>query len=99
LAHIRDLLGATIQTTSLTVIAKDFRIREETMIRCEGYENGRFLIRETQPGLRLDFQGPDAKFFTQVDAPENPEKTVGFEPTVQYVDQEFPGFLPIPPGA
>jgi hypothetical protein len=49
-----------------------------------GMSQGKFILRETEPGIRLYFTGPDADMFVQ----ENPPlhgKDVGFALTVEYL--------------
>jgi hypothetical protein len=46
------------------------------------------------PGIRLDFQGPDAERFEQVNSPTNPHRTVKVVAIVKYLLTKFPGFLP-----
>src|ERR1700722_17706183 len=68
--------------------------REENMLKCVGFERARYSIHVTEPGVRLNFQGPDASFFTQIDPPAVVEKVVKFDLTMKDLHQEYPGFLP-----
>jgi len=63
-------------------------------VQCCGYQNGRYQIFDEDPGIKLDFQGPDADLFDQVNPPTHPHRTVKFVATVKYLLTRFPGFLP-----
>jgi len=63
-------------------------------VRCIGYKKGRYQILDEDPGIALDFQGPDAERFEQVDPPKNPYRIAPFGVTVKYLLERFAGFLP-----
>ena len=63
------------------------------MINCVGFEHGKYLIKESVPGIKLRFTGEDASKFRQVDIPKKPTESVEFGLTVEYLNTEFPGFL------
>lgn len=46
-----------------------------------GNKNGKHQVFETEPGVKLDFRGPDADKFAQVNAPKKAKKIVRFELT------------------
>jgi hypothetical protein len=48
------------------------RKKEKAMaVFYEEMKNGKYLVRETEPGIKLQFTGVDADRFEQVDVPEN----------------------------
>jgi hypothetical protein len=77
------------------VTGKPYRGRSALMgVRCVGYKSGKYQIFDEDPGVRLDFLGPDARRFEQVNPPNSPRRTVKFVVTVKYLLARFPGFLP-----
>jgi hypothetical protein len=65
------------------------------MVFCTGVNTkGQFLILETDKGIKLDFQGRDAKKFAQVHTPKKPRETVVFALDERYLRTAFSGFLP-----
>lgn len=64
------------------------------MITCVGMRNNRYLIRESEPDVVLQFGGEDGDRFEQVDVPTgNQTKRIKFSLTEDYLRKEFPGFL------
>ena len=61
------------------------------MVNCVGYRNGKYLIKESEPGTRLRFT---VDGFKQVDPPKNPTQYVDFSLSVNWLRRNFPGFLP-----
>ena len=64
------------------------------MITCIGFHDGKYLIEEHDPHIRLVFEGPDAHRFEQANQPRGRIKNVGFRFTVRELREQFPGFLP-----
>lgn len=64
------------------------------MVQCHGYKNGKYQIFETEQGVKLDFRGPDADKFEQVNVPKRVRQVVKFWLTVKELRKNFPGFLP-----
>ena len=65
------------------------------MITCEGMRGHRYVIRESEPNVKLNFIGVDADHFEQVDAPKGKHiEVVNFDLPVEYLRAEVPGFLP-----
>ena len=62
-------------------------------VRCVGYKNGKYQIKESDPVIELEFRGGAAKF-EQVDVPPDPSEKVHFCLTERFLRKEFPGFLP-----
>jgi hypothetical protein len=52
------------------------------MIQYHGHKNGKYQVFETEPGVRLDFRGPDSHKFVQVNVPKRVKKVVRFDLTV-----------------
>ena len=61
-------------------------------IQYVGFENGKYLILEGDPGVRLNFEGPDAGKFAQVNVPDNPTQAVPFSLTLRECAKL--GFIP-----
>lgn len=65
-------------------------------VSCTGVNTkGQFLILETDKGIKLDFQGRDAKKFAQLHTPKSPRECVVFSLTERYLRKAFAGFLPL----
>ena len=64
------------------------------MITCIGEKKGKFLIKESEKGIRLVFTGKSIKQFEQVGIPKKPTKDVKFSMTIEDFEEDFPGFLP-----
>lgn len=65
------------------------------MITCVGKKNGKYQIKESIPGLRLVFTSECKADFEQVAAPKRATKSVKFSLTVDYLRENWPGFLPL----
>ena len=64
-------------------------------VSCEGMRGNRYLIRESEPNVKLNFIGVDANRFEQVDAPTGEHiEIVNFDLPEEYLRAEVPGFLP-----
>jgi hypothetical protein len=57
------------------------------MVNFVGQRNGKWLVRESDPGIALEFRGTDANKFTQVDKPRIARETVGFSLTVKDIEK------------
>ncbi len=53
------------------------------MIEYRGFKANKHRLYETEPGVKLEFRGPDADMFAQVRAPKHPVKVVTFDLTEQ----------------
>jgi hypothetical protein len=63
-------------------------------VTCVGYKNGKYQIKESDPGIKLKFPPFNEDKFEQVDEPTGDVKEVGFSLTESFLRKEFPGFLP-----
>jgi hypothetical protein len=57
------------------------------MVTFEGKRNGKWLVRESDPGILLEFKGKNANKFTQVDKPRIAREMVRFSLTVKDIEK------------